>query len=331
MAANGMRGLVGAMRSLSVSARPVATPVVAASAVRGMATNASPSDFSTSAPTPPLSTHAIIYSRQLQIMLTVIAVPVTIHAFPTLEPTSLEQWSSKHLYIPLRRDILHRAVIFEADSTRQGTASTKTRWEVRGSRRKVRPQKGSGNARAGDRMSPIFRGGGVVFGPHPRDFSTDLPRKMYDKAWRMALSYRYRRGELVVCQDGMEMPLPEDFTALRSVGFLEAELATSYLRKQTQQLLDVHGWQRSSAGRTTFITETPRPNLFEMADVAGDQCRAMEYEDVDVKNLLEDGRLVVERSVLRRMIEEHQSDLQSKVFINGSPVGGPALGEAVVA
>lgn len=89
-------------------------------------------------------------------------------------------------------------MIFEADAARQGTASTKTRWEVRGSGRKLYRQKGTGRARVGDKNSPLRRGGGVSHGPKPRDFSTDLNRKVYDRAWRTALSYRYRRGELVV-------------------------------------------------------------------------------------------------------------------------------------
>src|SRR5690242_9859770 len=120
------------------------------------------------------------------------SVLTTIHKFPTMEPIRFDSYSSKYLYLPLRRDLLHRAVIFEGDATRQGTASTKTRFEVHGSHRKIRPQKGTGKARLGTRQSPMLKGGGKSFGPHPRDFSTELPRKMYDLAWRTALSWRYR-------------------------------------------------------------------------------------------------------------------------------------------
>ena len=69
---------------------------------------------------------------------------------------------------PIRRDILHLCVVHYLDGQRQGTASTKTRGEVRGSGAKIRPQKGSGRARLGDGQSPMLRGGGVVFGPKPR-------------------------------------------------------------------------------------------------------------------------------------------------------------------
>src|SRR5947209_7237437 len=133
-------------------------------------------------------------------------VLTTIYSWPTLEPLRFEQYSSKHLYLPLRRDILHRAVIYEGDMTRQGTASTKWRKDVHGSNRKVLPQKGSGRARAGDKKSPIRRGGGVAFGPHPRDFSTGLQRKVYDLAWRTALSYRYRKGELIILDNKIMLP-----------------------------------------------------------------------------------------------------------------------------
>ncbi|RAL64800.1 hypothetical protein DID88_001397 [Monilinia fructigena] len=97
---------------------------------------------------------------------------------PTMEPVRFESYPSKHLYLPLRRDLLHRAVVFEGDNTRQGTASSKTRWDVHGSHRKIRPQKGTGGARLGWRQSPLIVGGGKSFGPHPRDFGTDLPRKI---------------------------------------------------------------------------------------------------------------------------------------------------------
>src|SRR5438874_8149445 len=96
----------------------------------------------------------------------------------TLEPVRFDWYHAKHLHLPMRRDILHRAVVFEGDATRQGTASTKWRKDVHGSGRKIRPQKGSGRARLGDKKSPMLRGGGVAFGPHPRDFSTGLQRKV---------------------------------------------------------------------------------------------------------------------------------------------------------
>ncbi|KAF8736546.1 hypothetical protein AX14_014380 [Amanita brunnescens Koide BX004] len=99
---------------------------------------------------------------------------------------------------PIRRDILHLCVTHYLDSLRQGSASTKTRGEVRGSGIKLRPQKGTGKARLGDGQSPMLVGGGVAFGPKPRDFSTKLPRKVIQMGMRVALSAKVRERQLGV-------------------------------------------------------------------------------------------------------------------------------------
>lgn len=83
----------------------------------------------------------------------------------------------------------------------RGTHSTKTRGEVQGSTRKIRPQKYTGQARAGQRTSPIFRGGGVVFGPKPRDYDIKLNKKVINLARRSALSARLREGAIKVVVD----------------------------------------------------------------------------------------------------------------------------------
>lgn len=95
---------------------------------------------------------------------------------------------------PIRRDILHLCVVHHLDSLRQGSANTKTRGEVRGSGIKIRQQKGSGRARLGDGQSPMLYGGGVAFGPKPRDFSTKLPRKVVEMGMRVALSAKLRES-----------------------------------------------------------------------------------------------------------------------------------------
>ncbi|CAK7264734.1 54S ribosomal protein yml6, mitochondrial [Sporothrix epigloea] len=288
------------------------------------------------------------------------SVPVTVFSFPSLEPRVLEMWPAQHLQLPLRRDLLHLAVVYEGDNTRQGTASTKTRFDVHGSHRKMRRQKGSGMARVGSRQSPLLRGGGKTFGPHPRDFGTDLNRKVYDRAWRTALSYRYSRGELIVCEDGMELPLPEAFLRIAQAGTLDRSLEDGFVRRYVRTLLNgedtaplmttlpndmvVPGiplefgsgigsigqaWGRA-AGRTTFITTDRRPSLFTSLETAGEDGRALVVGDVDVKDLLETGRIVVEREALCEMIDSHQSDLVSRVYIHGEQPGRPELGRAVV-
>lgn len=249
----------------------------------------------------------------------ITSVPLTIFNFPSFEPARLESWSAKHLHVPLRRDILHLAVIYEGDNTRQGTASSKNRWEVSGSHRKMAPQKGLGRARQGTRQSPLFKGGGKSFGPKPRDFGTKITRKVYDLAWRTALSYRYRRGELVVCEDGMELPYPEEYLEMLDARALTEDLARDFRKKWAQQVLDANDWGRR-AGRSTVITTDLRDNLFEAFSEVPNWGRAIEVGDVDVKDLLETGRLVVEREALREMIETHQSDLVTKVFVDNVQV-----------
>lgn len=156
-----------------------------------------------------------------------------------------------------------------------------------------------------------------MFGPKPRDFGTKITRKVYDLAWRTALSYRYRRGELIVCQDGMELPFPEEFTRLVQVGKLQKELQKSFKAKWVKQVLNTNEWGRGN-GRSTFITTTTRDNLFGALEEVPNYGRALDIEDVDVKDLLETGRLVVEREALQSMIESHQSDLVSRVFVSNA-------------
>lgn len=86
--------------------------------------------------------------------------------------------------------IVHRAVVRQTTNARQGSASTKTRSEVRGGGRKPWRQKGTGRARAGSSRSPLWRGGGVIFGPKPRNFSLKMNRKERRLALRTALASR---------------------------------------------------------------------------------------------------------------------------------------------
>ncbi|KAI8964041.1 ribosomal protein L4 [Daldinia sp. FL1419] len=321
MASKGVRCLNEAFRSLSLSSHTckeaVSHRIPSSTFTRSMATEA---------PLPKITTSV----NKDNMWRPETSVPLTIFDFPSFEPLRLESWSTEHLHLPLRRDILHLAVVYEGDNTRQGTASTKTRWEVAGSHRKMRPQKGTGRARLGTRQSPMLRGGGKTFGPKPRDFGTKLPRKVYDLAWRTALSYRYRRGELVVCQDGMELPLPTEFADLVAAGALQEDLQRSFKAKWIRQILDANEWGRR-CGRSTFITTTPRENLFEALQEVPNYGRALEIDDVDVKNLLETGRLVVEREALKELIDRHQSDLIANVFfVNASLPKAPESGKVLV-
>lgn len=110
--------------------------------------------------------------------------------------------------------IVHRAMVMQMTNARQGTASTKTRAEVRGGGRKPWRQKGTGRARAGSNRSPLWRGGGVIFGPKPRDFNLKMNRKERRLALRTAL--QSRANDLIVVEDFTEQlprPKTKEFTA----------------------------------------------------------------------------------------------------------------------
>ncbi|AKH16640.1 MULTISPECIES: 50S ribosomal protein L4 [Deinococcus] len=102
--------------------------------------------------------------------------------------------------------VLHDVVTWQLASRRRGTASTKTRAEVSKTGKKMYGQKGTGNARHGDRSVPSFVGGGVAFGPKPRSYSYTLPRKVRQLGLAMALAARQEAGKLIAVdgydQDG---------------------------------------------------------------------------------------------------------------------------------
>ncbi len=115
---------------------------------------------------------------------------------------------------------VHQTVRAFLASIRAGTADTKTRKEVRGGGRKPWKQKGTGRARAGSIRSPIWKGGGVVFGPTPRDYSFSVPKKVKKLALKSALSAKAKNSELVIV-DGFnldEMKTKKANEVLKNIG-----------------------------------------------------------------------------------------------------------------
>ncbi|XPS78768.1 54S ribosomal protein yml6, mitochondrial [Ascochyta lentis] len=266
------RPLASFARPLAPLARPISTSSCTRAAVASPLTTSAPAH--TFLPVKPFHEQTVL---------------ATVHHFPSLEPLRFDTFPANHLHLPTRKDILHRAVIYEGDMTRLGTASTKNRYEVRGSARKMRPQKGSGRARVGDVKSPIIRSGGVSHGPRPRDFSTELQKKVYDLAWRTALSYRFRRGELIIVDNAMELESPS------------TRLLDHILKYQAKQ--------KSGKGRSLLVTLEERPMLDMALEELESGDRTLLWDEVDVKNLLEGSRVVIERAALHNILLSHQEDL----------------------
>jgi large subunit ribosomal protein L4 len=109
--------------------------------------------------------------------------------------------------VPFNEAVVHQAMVRQRANARQGTADTKTRSEVSGSSVKIYRQKHTGLARAGSRRSPLRRGGGIVFGPHPRSYRQAMPKKMRQLALRCVLSAKARDEELMVLQE-LELDKP---------------------------------------------------------------------------------------------------------------------------
>jgi len=96
------------------------------------------------------------------------------------------------------RNLLHTVVRWQLAGRRRGTASTKTRAEINATGKKVWKQKGTGRARHGSRRAPIFVGGGVTFGPHPRDYSYTLPKRVRKLGLQMAFADRAAAGKVLL-------------------------------------------------------------------------------------------------------------------------------------
>lgn len=121
------------------------------------------------------------------------------------EKTGQVDLDEKIFGVTVKKSLIHEAVVMQQACARQGTAAVKTRGMVRGGGRKPWKQKGTGRARHGSIRSPIWRGGGIVFGPQPRDYGYSIPKKKYRAAMHAALTAKRVDGEIVVV-DQLSLP-----------------------------------------------------------------------------------------------------------------------------
>lgn len=130
--------------------------------------------------------------------------------------------------------LLHQVVVAQQANKRRGTQDTQQRNEVTYSTRKVRPQKGTGQARQGSRRSPLLKGGGVAHGPHPRSYRQRLPKKMRRQALRVALSEKVR-DEAVTVLDALKIDTPKSSTIRDIVAAFELKGRTLIVIGSTDQ------------------------------------------------------------------------------------------------
>ncbi|MDO9516176.1 MAG: 50S ribosomal protein L4 [Syntrophales bacterium] len=167
--------------------------------------------------------------------------------------------------------ILYEVVRMQLACRRQGTASTKTRSDVRGGGRKPWRQKGTGRARAGTSRSPLWRGGGTVFGPHPRDYSYKVPKKVRRAALKSALSMKVKEDKVIILRD---FPMDEIKT------------------KRFQEVVD-----RFELGTALFVLDE-KNTILEKSSQNIKSVKMMRSEGINVYDLLKyDSLVLLEPSV----------------------------------
>lgn len=177
---------------------------------------------------------------------------------------------------------VHEAVVNFLAGVRAGTASTLTKGEVSGSGKKPWRQKGTGRARAGYKRSPVWRGGGVVFGPKPRDYSKKVNRKVAKLAFRRALSEKISSGAMIVV-DSLEL----------------AEAKTKVFAGMMKNL--------KLMGKTLFVVEAMENSVKLAARNIAD-VEIVRAQDVDVYRLLRYPNVVVTKAGMELLVKRLESD-----------------------
>lgn len=180
--------------------------------------------------------------------------------------------------VEVNETVVHQALVMQLASQRQGNAATKTRSMVRGGGRKPWKQKGTGRARAGTIRSPLWVGGGTVFGPHPRSYSFRMPRKARRLAIKSALTAKVQSGELVVLE-GIQFEQPKT--------------------KQVVELLKNFGLEERKA---LLITGEANENVEKSSrNIPG--VKALAANGLNVFDLLHHDKLLITRDAVARIEE----------------------------
>jgi large subunit ribosomal protein L4 len=160
--------------------------------------------------------------------------------------------------------LVHAAVRNHLANRRQGTSATKTRGNVSGSGRKLWKQKGTGRARIASLRSPLWKGGGNVHGPQPRDWSYSLPKKMRRGALRSALSERLREGNLLIIED-FTISDPKTKVFISTIGGLQLAEGKKPVKMLIVDSLDNENLIRSSRNvQKTKITNSYGVNIYDL-------------------------------------------------------------------
>ncbi|HYH01876.1 MAG TPA: 50S ribosomal protein L4 [Bacillota bacterium] len=176
----------------------------------------------------------------------------------------------------VNKALLHEAVTMQLASRRLGTSAVKNRAAVRGGGKKPWRQKGSGQARHGSRRSPIWKGGGIVFGPSPRSYAYSLPKKARRQALKSALSAKVEAGELIVVE------------------------GLSVLEPKTKVMVEI--LSKLNAEKPLIVTAQTDENVFKSArNIPG--VAAMASEGLNVYDILAHNHLVLSKEAVGKVEE----------------------------
>ncbi len=191
--------------------------------------------------------------------------------------------------VPFNESVVHQALLMQLANRRLGTADTKTRGEVEKSTKKLYAQKHTGRARRGSAKTPLLKGGGVAFGPHPRSYRQSMPKKMRRLALRSILSVKAGNGELLVI-DKFEIEKPKT--------------------KEIFDMLVALGVDTSAI----IVTQGVESDVFKSArNIAG--LKLLPCTTLNIPDLLSYSKLIITSDAIQK-IEELWGDKKAKEAVN---------------